>query len=225
MKHRYLIFPLLLSLIFYSSCYKCHDEQLSTMVFSQADLAINPYVNGNQVTFISSTEDTLNYKIFRRMDRDAFFENQGTDYFALHGCKGRWYFSDYNKTDLSAHDNSWIGINLSFVDSYSRPGTKLIQFFLSFSDTAIAELNVPLKFDSGVLMNSEDYSYFNSHLEGLFDTIRLGPNVYHNVYKITNEPQFRGRYKNNWVENFYYSTSEGVVGFTLKNSKYYYLSK
>jgi len=222
MKQRQFIISFLLLPLLFSQCNKCHNEQLSTQAFSQDDLKINPYVDRSHVAFIGSMNDTLEYSIERSMTPTAYWENQGTDLMALHNCKGRWYFSEYNTTVLSAKGHNSIWIKLYFVATYIRPSAKLIKFNLNFSDTAIAELRVLLKFDSAVINNYDDYGTSTSqYLEGFLDTIRLGPNVYQNVYKIVDKYYYQD--KNNWVDNFYYSISEGVVGFTFKNSEYYYL--
>ncbi len=221
---KFLIFIAIVMLLFLQ-CHKCHDEQLTTITFSQNDLNINPYMEGSNIKFISSSNDTLKYLISRQMIQSAYFENNGTDYFALHGCKGRWYYYENNRTQLSDPENSWIGINLTFPTSYTRPTEKLIGFFLNFTDTTIAEFNVPLKFDDGIIMNLDSYDpSYSQYLESFLDSVNIGQKVYHNVYKIVSEPDYQGKYTN-WVNKFYYSTLEGVVGFTLKNNKYYYLLK
>jgi hypothetical protein len=225
MKSARLGIQLLCLLLLFTRCHKCHDEQLATMAFSQDDLNINPYENGSNVTFIGSSNDTLKYPIERQMVNTAHFENSNTDDFALHGCKGRWYYSEYNTTSLSNPGKPWIVINLDFTVSYTGQGGKLVGFFVHFPDTTIEDFAVPLKFDNGVIMNLDSYDPSSSqYLEALLDSVKIGPNVYHNVYEIVNEPVYQGKYTN-WVSRFYYSISEGVVGYIMKGNEYYYLKR
>jgi len=211
-------------IMIFSQCHKCHDKQLDSMAFSQEDLNINPYQEFDTVTFIGSLNDTLIYSGKREM-KSIIVTEYGTmdDELALNGCWGQWYNSQENWTQLSVKDKSDIGIYLSLPNFHLGNSKKLISFWLAIPDQSVAGFGVVLTYDQGEIMNPDETSE-PKPLEAFLDSVTIGPNVYHDVYKMFAEPSSYEQTKyNDWVERVYYSTTQGVVGFTLKSNKYYYL--
>jgi hypothetical protein len=213
-------------IMIFSQCHKCHDTQLDSMAFSQEDLNINPYKATDNVTFIGKRNDTLIYSGKREM-KNIIVTEYGTmdDELALYGCWGQWYNSQENSTQLSIKDKSDIEIYLSLPNFHSGNSEKLRSFVVSIPDKSVAGFGVVLTFENGKIMNPDETSE-PKHLEAFLDSVIIGPSVYHNVYKMFADPGSYEQTKyDDWIQRVYYSIPEGVVGFTLKSNKYYYLAK
>ena len=215
---------LVLSVFPFVQCHQCHDEELSSMAFSQDDIKINPYSDSDTIKFISSSNDSIILYGSRKTEKEVIHENTNeSDELALYHCLGQWYYSQINSTIFSdSNDFISIRIFLSLPDIFHDSlYSKTITFIISPPDKSAAQFDGIYQFENdsfSTLGNPE----VNGKIEGYQDTLTLGQKTFYNIYKFYNIPDSYTQSKySDWVERIYYSIKEGIVGFSLKSGKYY----
>lgn len=226
MQSKKIIFACLASIFLFSYCHKCHDHELPAMLFSQQDLNINPYYEGDSILFISSTTDTLILYGHRRTENQVMMENLSSDEFALYGCRGQYYDWQRNYTslrdDLKIRLEIFLYMPVIFENCWME---KSIIFHMSISGDSIYSFSGRYHFLNDSIFPSR-CPYTNEIIEGYCDTVTIGPDTFFGVYKFYCNPSYYYQEKYpNWIQRIYYSISQGIVGFSLKNGQYYYLEK
>ena len=199
------------------------------MAFSRDDLAINPYKDSSSVVFISSFRDTIRLKGSRHTGNMTVQENGfNSDLWVYDHCKGRWYDSQFDWTwfyDLSpGSPQIEIELALPLLFNSSSPG-KTISFACSVPDTSFGTFKGTYQYDKDSIWSLTP-SHYNGFVEGYQTSLVLGPKTYFDVYKLHSDTTDNSMYIiPDWIDRVYYSVSDGIVGFSLKSGKYYYLEK
>jgi hypothetical protein len=222
-----IILSSLLLLSFFVQCHHCHDTQLSSLSFTQDDLAINPYKDTDIFFFISSTHDTLRFLAERSTVNTLVQQNNtGPDLTITDNCRGEWYNTQVDFTGGFINSANLISIALGLPNLISgSPNVKTIAFSCWNYDQAVARFEGRFRFDKDTIMTLTGATKAG-FVEGYLDSLTLGPNTYAHVYKLhIDQAYYTGTAYLDWVERIYYSISEGLVGYSLKSGKYYYSGK
>jgi len=204
-----------LTSVTFSSCNKCKSKNFGTITFSQTDLNILPYNGAEKLIFKDSLNDSI---IFNGKDRSSNFGNISYEHYHEY-CAGDYVNSEINFTQFRIDDNDYgCRISLSIIDPFVSPHLKDMNL------TIIYKKGGEWFFEGSFDFNEQKLTgicYSPNSVEGLVDTLTLGPKVFNNVYTLVqNEDPFG---LDN-LKTVYYSVSKGIVGFKSKDEHLWYLA-
>jgi len=221
-KQSFLLGVLVISLLLINSCQKCHENELSSVKFTQNELKMIPYTGNDTLLFKSATEPSLSYYGTERTTQS------GIDYEDLKNveethCKGTYYYSQSSWIDFrSAHGDYNLRTEMYFTNLFDSGYIEGIFIFgLGLNINSIRDFSGQYVFELDTLYSGKYIEGFSKIIKGFYSTIQLGQKSYHNVY------EFDGDYSSpnttEWISSVYYCFSDGLVGFRTNKGKLWYL--
>jgi len=209
--------------VYFSSCKKCTQNELSNLKFTTEDLSINPYTPNELLVFKNLTGDSI---VFPQGKRDTYsstyHQNPDADY--NHTCPGNYYSKETNQTDFYTNSGAfspYLGITLGFDFSFNNPTSEKSIFLEIFSPTvSISGFYGSYLFDNDSIFN---YSKKFDTIVAKHLHIMIGPRTYTNVYELyaINVEGINPE----WFSIAYYSIEEGFCGFKTNYGNIWYLDR
>ena len=157
---------IILIVLLYSSCSSCPDSFPHTKLELEKVPIILPYKEGQNVSFLRNSKDTINY-VSQKIYEDEIFEGQG-DGECLFGAN----LQRYNQK-LFANDSTFIDLKFH-ADWHQRPDVE-------FSNHNGFYRTGYIKFDNFTIVNTYYKSYLSINvLNKTYDSVKLCRNEYPN---------------------------------------------
>jgi hypothetical protein len=213
---------LISSLLLITSCKKCHENELSSVQFSQNELNMIPYKGNETLVFKSTTEPFLSYNGTERITQSGIYYEDLKNVEETH-CKDTYYYSQSSWIDFrSAHGDYNLRTEMYFTNLFDSGYIEGIFIFgLGLNINSIRDFSGQYVFESDTLYSGKYIEGFSKIIKGFYSTIQLGQKSYHNVY------EFDGDYSSpnatEWISSVYYCFSDGLVGFRTNKGKLWYL--
>lgn len=208
-----------------SGCYKCEQQELASLHFTQEELRIIPYTSQQDLIFVSQSGDSVAFISTIRMNQYLKFYKYKNDTILgdKHGCLGDYYCADVNGFYSSEVDH--LQIQLSFLYRIDDPNSeKGINILIGFDIGKYPP--IPLifygsyKFEVDTLLNDPTSP---DSIASYYQNLSIGGVNYHGVYELYCE--IRDPRYPEWISTAYYSITDGLLGFRTNYNKSWELVK
>lgn len=157
---------ILLASILYCSCSSCPDSFPHTKLEQEKVPIILPYKEGQKVSFLFNSKDTINY-VCQKMYEDEIFDGGGGD-----NCVFGANLQRYNQR-LFANDSTYIDLKFH-ANWHQRPDVE----FINQNDY---KWGGEIKFDNSTIVDTYYKSYVSINvLNQNYDSVKLCTNEYPN---------------------------------------------
>jgi len=215
----------LICLAAFSSCKKKDNTStpvcLGTYKFTSADLAILPYPLKDTLVFRCDAGDSI---IFTFKGRASAMNTLWKYPSNPSGYQGDYYSCETNSAGFVSANSDVLTFQLYFSNPFTHPTVqKYFSLGLVADNSGTCSFSAVFRFDAGTLFTYIPDTTFSSggYIKAFDNTLKIGPTVFRNVYELV-APDFI-IYCPSFFSRVYYTTTQGVVGFTKSTGKTWYL--
>ena len=226
---RQTIFYIILLLLGFSltNCYKCEQNQVANLKFTQDELKINPYTGNEVLIFKNSNADSIVLpKGYRDSEISEIYKyDYETAKLDHHGCQGDYYYRETNYFSTQQNNpEAGLTIDLYFLYQLSNPTSeKLFDMFIYTKNTTFCGFSGRYQFNVDTLKNYSVYSTIPDHdsIAAFHSLFVINNKVYTNVYEL--HCQNKDTRFPEYYSLAYYSIKDGLVGFKTNYGTTWYL--
>jgi len=216
-KNCFLLFSLIVSFFWFSSCHKCQEAQLPSQTFSQQELNVNPYFATETLVFKDFNGDSIEFVGVKRTTfQTKYFSNDPNgDEVMKDNCFGDYYYSENNSTVFQNPSNErHFELDLCFSNEF-QTGTleKQIIFNINNLNPTVYYYLETFCITTDSIFNSPSSPY--NKVLAYYNSYQIGNKLFTKVYKL-------GCKSGNYL---FYTMKDGLVGFLTDKYILYSLQK
>jgi hypothetical protein len=210
------------SLLIITSCKKCHENELSSVQFSQTELNMIPYKGNETLIFKSTTEPSLSYYGTERTTQSAIYYEDLKNMEETH-CKGTYYYTQQSWIDFRSTNGGYdLTIQMYFTNLFDSGFINGICILgLNLNIDSIRNFSGHYVFKSDTLYNGKYTAGLGTLIKGFYPSIQLGQKLFYNVYEMGGD--YGSPNTTEWISSVYYCFSNGLIGFCTNKGKLWYL--
>ena len=209
-------------LLTFTSCNKCHENELQSVNFTQEELKMIPYKGNETLVFKSATEPSLNYYGTQRTTQSGI-DYEDLKYTEETHCKGTYYYTQSSWIEFRAASGDYdIITEMYFTNLFDSGFIKGIFILgLDLNIDSIRNFSGQYVFKSDSLYNGKYTDGLGTIIKGFYPSIQLGQKLFYNVYEMDGD--YGSPNITEWISSVYYCFSDGLVGFRTNKGKLWYL--